>query len=55
MPKEPCNWRLPGKDRINTGCTINESGYCNRPDCPFVPGYAGRLEKEEISNDKLAG
>lgn len=50
-----CNCRIPGKDRINTGCTINESGYCNRPDCPFVQGYANRLAKEEECHERRNG
>lgn len=40
---KPCNWRIQAKDPLNNGCTINETGYCNKKDCPFVDGYLKRL------------
>jgi hypothetical protein len=43
QPK-PCPWRMSSKEPLNIGCTINETGYCNKKDCPFVDGYLKRLQ-----------
>jgi len=50
--KAPCIFRMSAKDLINDGCTANESGYCHRLDCPFVPGYAERLAVEEYNENR---
>lgn len=45
--KDKCKFRLPAENPINEGCTGNESGYCQRLDCPFVRGYVNRLKYQD--------
>lgn len=53
--KAPCIFRINAGSSINDGCTANESGYCHRLDCPFAPGYIGRLVVEEESCEEELG
>lgn len=44
--KDRCIFRIHSENPNREGCTGNESGYCQRLDCPFVRGYVNRVNME---------